>query len=84
METEMHQQMHLPDSDDLEEFFSEYEWIHLSLGVVGNLLFFAGSILFLSEGQLQVLGTWMFIAGSFLMLVGSMGNALVKYVRDRW
>ena len=84
METEMHQQMPLPDSDDLEEYFAEYEWIHLTLGTVGNMLFFSGSILFLFEGQLQLLGIWTFIVGSFLMLVGSLGDALVKYVRDRW
>ena len=84
METETHQQMHLPDCDDLEEFFAEYEWIHLTLGVIGNMLFFSGSILFLFEDQLQTVGIWAFIVGSFLMLVGSVGNALVKYVRDRW
>ena len=84
METETHQQMHLPDCDDLEEFFAEYEWIHLTLGVVGNMLFFGGSILSLFEEQLQILGIWAFIGGSFLMLVGSVGDALVKYVRDRW
>ncbi|AUV82936.1 hypothetical protein C2R22_15865 [Salinigranum rubrum] len=62
----------------LREFFDEYEWIHLSLGIVGNVLFFVGSVLFLYE-TIEVLDIYTFIVGSFLMLVGAVGKALVKY-----
>jgi membrane-bound ClpP family serine protease len=70
------------DRDVLRDFFDEYQWIHLTLGLVGNTLFILGSVLFLFEGQLQVLGVWAFVVGSFLMLVGSLGEALVKYARN--
>jgi hypothetical protein len=51
------------------------------LGLLGNLLFFAGSVLFLFDQQLQLMGVWGFVVGSFLMLVGSIGEVLVKYVQ---
>lgn len=66
----------------LRDFFDEYQWIHLTLGLIGNVLFFVGSVLFLFEQQLQTLGVWAFVVGSFLMLVGSLGKALVKYARN--
>jgi membrane-bound ClpP family serine protease len=70
------------DRDVLRDFFDEYQWIHLTLGLVGNTLFILGSVLFLFEGQLRVFGVWAFVVGSFLMLVGSLGEALVKYARN--
>ena len=66
----------------LKTFFDEYEWIHLTLGLVGNTLFFIGSVMFLNK-SLMTLGTWLFIVGSFLMLFGSAGNTLVKYVNSK-
>lgn len=65
----------------LSVFFEKYEWIHLSLGVLGNVLFFVGSIMFLYE-SLKRLGIYAFVVGSFLMLVGSVGQALVRYERN--
>ena len=62
----------------LRAFLKEYEWIHLTLGIIGNISFFVGSIFFLYESLKQA-GTWLFIIGSFGMLIGSLGNALVKY-----
>ena len=67
--------------DALRAFFDEYEWIHLSLGIVGNLLFFVGSVLFLFD-PIKRLDIYTFIVGSFLMLVGAVGKALVRYVRN--
>jgi len=56
----------------------EYGWVHLSLGLVGNLTFFIGSILFLPTfDPYKPLGAWLFIIGSFLMLIGAAGRLLV-------
>ncbi|AQZ53771.1 MULTISPECIES: YrhK family protein [Martelella] len=56
----------------------EYGWIHLSLGLLGNIGFFVGSIFFLpSLEQYKTLGVWLFIVGSFFMLIGALGRLLV-------
>lgn len=64
----------------LREFFDDFEWIHIFLGLIGNLTFFVGSIFFFYE-PLKTAGIWLFVIGSFLMMVGSIGSALVKYAR---
>jgi hypothetical protein len=66
----------------LRKFFDDFEWIHITLGLIGNLTFFVGSIFFLQE-SLKIEGTWLFIIGSFLMLIGSIGNGLVRYVENK-
>lgn len=82
MQTESSHPFVVADRNALREFFDEYQWIHLTLGLIGNMLFFVGSVLFLFEQQLQTFGVWAFVVGSFLMLVGSAGEALVKYARN--
>lgn len=82
MRTETTHPIRFLDRKALKEFFDEYEWVHLTLGLLGNVLFFVGSLLFLFEQRLQTFGVWAFVLGSFLMLVGSFGNALVKYARN--
>ncbi|MFC6724397.1 YrhK family protein [Halobium palmae] len=67
------------DESALSVFVQEYEWIHLSLGILGNVLFFVGSVLFLFDSVTR-LDIYTFIVGSFLMLVGAVGKALVRYV----
>jgi hypothetical protein len=61
----------------------DYGWIHLSIGLFGNLIFFVGSILFLPalRGWLTT-GVWLFIAGSLLMAVGALGQLLVNILKD--
>ncbi|MFP5309938.1 MAG: YrhK family protein [Actinomycetes bacterium] len=66
----------------LEELVQEYEWVHTALGILGNVAFLAGSALFLSDAT-KTAGVWLFIAGSAGMLVGSVGQALVRRVRRR-
>ena len=62
----------------------DYTWIHLSLGLLGNVAFFVGSIGFLPTFEVyQVMAVWLFIIGSFLMLVGSIGDFLVDFWKDR-
>ena len=55
----------------------KYQWIHLTLGLIGNISFVVGSVFFLYE-HLHSEGTWLFIIGSTGMLIGSLGEAIVK------
>lgn len=65
----------------LRAFFDEYQWIHITLGVIGNFTFFLGSILFFERFQaMKTVGVWLFVVGSLLMLVGAIGSALVKWI----
>ncbi len=65
--------------DLLKKAVHEFPWIHLSIGLVGNLAFFVGSIFFLEAlKSYKTLGVWLFIVGSFLMFLGSLGAALRK------
>ena len=61
-----------------------YEAFHLTIGLLGNVLFFVGSLLFLSD-NLKTPATIFFICGSLGMLIGNIGRALVDYQtrRDR-
>lgn len=61
----------------MRQLAQDYEWFHTVLGLLGNLMFFVGSVLFLFEPA-KVVGIWMFIVGSFGMLVNSLGSAVVK------
>lgn len=66
----------------LREFFDHFEWVHITLGLIGNFLFFIGSILFF-YASLETAGVWLFVIGSLLMFVGSCGDALVKYAHKK-
>lgn len=57
----------------LKTIVRDYNWIHLGVGLFGNLCFFVGSILFLWESTKNT-GVWLFIIGSAGMLVGSAGR----------
>ena len=62
----------------------DYGWIHLSLGLFGNIAFFVGSVMFLpSLEPWRVTAVWLFIIGSFFMLIGSIGQLLVDVWKDR-
>lgn len=68
----------------------DYGWIHLSIGLAGNLTFLLGSVFFLPgyEGisvsvygnvmSLKTSGVWLFIIGAAMMSVGSIGRLLVS------
>ena len=64
----------------LSLLLKRFEWIHTTLGIVGNALFVTGSVLFLYQ-SLQTAGTWLFITGSSLMLIGALGSGIVKIWR---
>lgn len=56
-------------------FVRRYELIHLTIGIIGNVLFVAGTILFIIE---KPYAGWFFLGGSTGMLVNAFGNFLVK------
>ena len=47
-------------SNPIKTLVHEYGWIHLSLGLFGNLSFFVGSVLFLPAfDQWKTIGVWL-------------------------
>lgn len=66
----------------VETLVRDYEWFHTMLGILGNVSFFVGSVCFLFEST-KTFGVWLFIVGSFGMMVGSIGQALVRRARRR-
>ena len=78
----------------IKTLVQDYAWVHLSLGLCGNVLFFLGSVAFLPRlhtfvppwldhpVEWKTAGVWMFILGAFLMLVGSLGQLLVWIFKD--
>lgn len=66
----------------LHVLVSDYEWIHIGLGLIGNVAFLVGSFLFFSASTKQ-LALWLFVIGSSGMLIGSIGSALVRYERKQ-
>lgn len=67
----------------ISHFIAEFRWIHTGLGLIGNLSFFVGSILFLYKGLLQEIGVWLFIIGACGMLIGAVGSAIAGYERHK-
>lgn len=73
----------------ISRLISDFRWIHRGLGLIGNFSFFVGSVCFLYQALLGFglvigeLGVWLFIIGSFGMLIGSLGEAMVRYERHR-
>lgn len=63
----------------LRTLVQDYEYIHTTLGICGNLLFVTGSVLFFERfSHLYTLAVWLFVVGSSLMLVGAVGSGLKK------
>jgi hypothetical protein len=68
----------------LKTLVQEFGWIHSGIGLFGNVTFLAGSVLFLPAFEpLKTLGVWLFIAGAVLMLIGTLGDLLVKVYEVR-
>lgn len=61
----------------LGPFLRDFPWLHLTLGLVGNLLFVIGSVLFFFQ-QLETGAIWLFVLGSTGMLTGSLGELFVR------
>lgn len=66
-------------ANPIKTLVQDYGWIHLTIGLTGNTLFFVGSVLFLPGfDHLDPIPTWLFIVGSLLMLLGALGQLLVS------
>jgi hypothetical protein len=64
----------------IQRFLHDYEWLHISVGVIGNATFFVGSIFFLPVySDWMAVGVWLFITGSFLMLLGALAGGLKRH-----
>lgn len=58
----------------------DYEYIHTGVGILGNLLFVVGSVLFFKAFEhYYTLAVTLFVAGSAFMLIGSLGNGLRRW-----
>lgn len=58
----------------------DYEHVHTAIGIIGNLLFVVGSVLFYRAfEQYYTLAVTLFVIGSAFMLVGALGNGLRRW-----
>jgi hypothetical protein len=57
-------------------------WVHLVIGLIGNLFFVVGSIMFLYPASTH-LGTWFFIIASWGLLIGVLGEIAARYEMRR-
>lgn len=62
-------------------FVEEFHWLHTTLGLIGNVSFFVGSVFFLWEAT-KLAGIWLFIIGALGMMLGSIGDAVAKMQGD--
>lgn len=60
----------------------EFPWVHLGLGLFGNTAFVVGSVMFFWE-SVKTLAIWLFVVGSVGMLIGSLGELLVRVEKRR-
>lgn len=70
-------------ANPIKTLVKDYEWIHLSVGLIGHISFLTGSILFLPAFEpYKTIGVWLFIVGAGAMLVGYSGRALVDFYKS--
>src|SRR6476660_4599808 len=60
----------------------DFPWVHLGLGLIGNTLFVVGSVMFFWD-SVKTLAIWLFVLGSLGMLIGSVGELLVRVEKHR-
>jgi hypothetical protein len=70
------------ENRDRKKFFDKYHWWFVVLGLIGNGLFFFGSISFLFK-SLETMAIGLFIAGSSFMLVSSSADSIAEYSRNQ-
>ncbi len=66
----------------VRKFVHQRPLVHLGIGIFGNSTFVVGSVLFLWD-RTEPAGVWLFILGSFGMLLGSVGEAVVRHEQHR-
>lgn len=73
---------HSPKRRWIGTVLRDFPWVHLGLGLMGNTLFFVGSVMFFWE-SVKTLAISFFVLGSLGMLVGSVGELLVRIEKRR-
>jgi hypothetical protein len=62
----------------------DYEHIHTTIGISGNLLFVVGSVLFFKAfNHFYTLAVWLFVIGSIFMFIGALGGGLHRILQRR-
>jgi len=62
----------------------DYEHIHTTIGISGNLLFVVGSVLFYTAFEsYYTIAVSLFVVGSVCMLIGAVGNGLRRMEQRR-
>ena len=60
----------------LRTLVHDYPYIHLGLGLIGNVCFLIGSVLFFQQFSAWYdTAVWLFVIGSAGMLIGAVGKA---------
>jgi hypothetical protein len=62
----------------IRRYAHDVPWVHLGVALVGNLAFVIGSLFFLSPALTRA-GTWLFVVASWGLLIGVIGEILVRY-----
>lgn len=69
-------------SSRVTELVRNFPWLHLGLGLAGNTLFLVGSVMFFFP-SVKTAAIWGFVLGSAGMLIGSIGELLVRVDKRR-
>jgi hypothetical protein len=72
----------MADSQNQKSLFDAHKWWFVLVGLLGNVLFFAGSCCFLSK-SFEGIGTWLFILGSCFMLVSSAADSMAEFPKKK-
>ena len=56
--------------------------VHIGIGIFGNATFLVGSVLFLWDAT-EIVGVWLFIVGALGMLLGSVGELILRRGREQ-
>ena len=62
----------------IRRYAHDVPWVHMGVALFGNLAFVVGSLFFLSP-ELTRAGTWLFVVASWGLLIGVIGEILVRY-----
>ena len=62
------------ESRALGMFVRRYPQVHLGIGLIGNGVFFLGTVLFMVK--FETIGLWFFLIGTGGMFLGSLGEVL--------
>jgi hypothetical protein len=62
----------------IRRYAHDVPWVHLGVALFGNIAFVIGSLFFLYP-ELTRAGTWLFVVASWGLLIGVIGEILVRY-----